>query len=136
MLDEVIERPCVFEKAILVRCVACGRAQRMQIAEREAVACQDGQSLSRCTELHNHLRRSFTFALGEVRDAVVLPHAQEVRVQCGGLMGLQDVLSGSAEVEDVDAVLGNAVLQFGELASIPYSQVVHAAVQNFKGRHG
>ena len=136
MLDEVIERPCVFEKAILTCCVKCGRAERMQIAEREAVTCQDGQSLSRCTELHDGLRRSFAFALGEMRSDIALPHAQEMRVQCGGLKGLQDVLTGSAEVEDVDALLQDSMRQFGTLADFPYSQVVHAAAQNYKGRLG
>lgn len=136
VLEELIAHPCVFEKAVLSACVSCGRAERIQIAEREAVTCLNEASLARCSELHTRLRHGFAFALGAVRNEVTLSHAQEMRVQCGGLRGLQDVLKGNIEVEDVDALLENCMRQFGALADIPYSRVVHAAAQNYKGRHG
>jgi hypothetical protein len=82
------------------------------------------------------LRRSFSFALGTLRVDTPLPHAQEMRVQCGGLKGLQDTLSGSAEVENVDQLLQSALRQWGEIEDIPYSDVVHAAATAYKGRHG
>ena len=134
--SEVIERPCTFEKAVLARCAGCDYSKRVQIAEREAVTCQNAASLSRCTSLHDHLRHSFSFALGKVCDDAPLPHAQEMRVQCGGLKGLQHVLNGNADVDNVDALLGSMLQKWGELAEIPYSEVVHAATLCYKGRHG
>jgi hypothetical protein len=135
-LSEAIERPCTFEKSLLTRCVACERSGRVQIAEREAATCQNANSLSRCTELHGYLRHSFAFALGQVRDDAVLSHAQEMRVQCGGLKGLQYVLNDSSEVDNVDALMESAVQKWGELAEFPYSEVVHATALCYKGRHG
>lgn len=132
----MIERPCTFEKAVLARCVACNRSERIQIAEREVVTCQNAASLSRCTSLHDHLRHNFAFALGKTPDDTVLSHAQEMRIQCGGLKGLQQVLHDSCEVGDVDALLASILLEWGELAEIPYSEVVHAAAVCYKGRHG
>ena len=134
--SEVIERPCTFEKAVLARCVACNRSKRVQIAEREAVTCQNAASLTRCTSLHDQLRHNFSFALGVVRDDTPLPHAQGMRVQCGGLKGLQSVLNESAEVDNVDALLEDVLRKWGDLADIPYSEVVHAAALCYKGRHG
>lgn len=134
--SEVIERPCAFEKAVLARCVACDRSERIQIAEREAVACQNAASLSRCTSLHDYLRRSFSFALGKVRDDTPMPHAQEMRVQCGGLKGLHSVLDDSVEVNNVDALLEAVLRKWGGLSDIPFSEVVHAAGLCYKGRHG
>lgn len=133
--SEVIERPCAFEKAVLAKCVACRRAKRIQIAEREAVACLEPASRSRCILLHDQLRHSFSFALGTLRDDTPLPHAQEMRIQCGGLMGLQHVLSGNIEVDDVDGLLDAATRQWPELDDAPYSEIVHAAAQYYKGRH-
>jgi hypothetical protein len=133
---EVVARPCVFEKALLARCVACERSQRMQIAEREAVTCGDAGSHSRCRALHEQLRHGFSFALGTLHDDTVLPHAQEMRVQCGGLKGLRQVLGGDAEVANVDALAENALRQKGDWAGIPWSEVVHAAAQCYRGRHG
>jgi len=134
-LSGMIERPCTFEKAILARCVECKRSERIQIAEREAVACQNQASLSRCTSLHGHLRHGFAFALKNVREDAALSHAQEMRVQCGGLLGLQHVFNGNAEVGNADALLESVLQRWGELAALPYSEVVHAAVLCFKGRH-
>jgi len=134
ILSEVVERPCAFEKALLANCVACERSERIQIAEREVVSCRTLSSHSRCTELHRNLRHSFSFALGKIRDEEVLPHAQEKRVQCGGLKGLQYVLNNSGEVDNVDALLERVLLQWGDLAEIPYSEVVHMAALLYSGR--
>ncbi|MDO8926285.1 MAG: hypothetical protein Q7U94_05150 [Sideroxyarcus sp.] len=133
---EVVARPCVFEKALLAGCVACGCAQRKQIAEREAATCSEAASHFRCHELHHSLRHSFAFALGKMHDEEVLPHAQEMRVQCGGLKGLHQVLSGGSDVDDVDALVANALRHWGDWAGMPWSEVVHAAAQCYKGRHG
>lgn len=134
--SEVIGRPCTFEKAVLAGCVACELSTRVQIAEREAVTCGSAPSLARCTSLHDRLRQNFAFALGRVRDDTPLPHAQEMRVQCGGLKGLQYVLDGTAEVDNVDALLELVLQRWDQLVEIPYSEVVHAAGLCFKGRHG
>jgi hypothetical protein len=135
-LSEMIERPCTFEKAILAGCVECSRAERIQIAERESVACQNQACLSRCTSLLDHLRHSFAFVLKNVREDAALSHAQEMRVQCGGLLGLQNVLNSGTEVDNVDALLDSVLLRWGELSAILYSEVVHAAALCYKGRHG
>ncbi|MGB7536651.1 MAG: hypothetical protein WCD32_02490 [Azonexus sp.] len=59
-----------------------------------------------------------------------------MRVQCGGLKGLQHTLNGGAEVESVDELLENALHHWGDIEDIPYSDVVHAAASAYKGRHG
>lgn len=135
-LSEAVDRPCTFEKAVLARCVSCARSGRVQIAEREAVTCDSASSLFRCSVLHKYLRHSFAFALGKVHDEEILPHAQEMRVQCGGLMGIQQCLNGTTQVDNVDALMVSALQQWGDLADIPYSEVVHAAALSYKGRHG
>ena len=135
MLSGIVA-PCPFERSILRGCAACAQSEKMQVAERELVKCRNTASHSRCSELYAHLRRSFSFALGTLRVDTPLPHGQEMRVQCGGLKGLQDTLSGSAEVENVDELLEYALRRWGELEDIPYSDVVHAAATAYKGRHG
>lgn len=135
MLSGIVA-PCPFERSILRGCAACAQSEKMQVAERELVKCRNTASHSRCSELYAHLRRSFSFALGTLRVDTPLPHAQEMRVQCGGLKGLQHTLNGSTEVENVDELLGNALRQWNEIAEIPYSDVVHAAATVYKGRHG
>jgi len=132
----VVALPCPFAKSILQRCAACARADRIQVAERELVGCQDQASHSRCNEFHDRLRQSFAFALGKPRIDSPLPHGQEMRVQCGGLKGLQHTLDGGTEVTDVDWLLADALRLWGNATDLPYSQIVHAAALVYKGRRG
>jgi hypothetical protein len=132
----VAAQSCGFEKAVLARCVSCANTKKIQIAEREIVTCQDQVSASRCADLHERLRHGFAFAQKRTRDDLPLTHAQEMRIQCGGLCGLQQVVSNSAEVENVAVLVEQAMQRWEGLEQIPYSQVVHAATQCYKGRRG
>ena len=82
-----------------------------------------------------------------------LPHAKEIKVQAGGLFGLQQLLSHKnltqtdilhdddakfgeqaqehAPIENVYATISEAIVQYKELESIPYNEIVKAIV-NFK----
>lgn len=124
--------PCAFEKALLARCCQCSLAQRMNIAEREAVGCTDPAQRETCLALREQLRQNSAFALGLSHAGEKLPHAKELKVQCGGLKGLQKVLSGSAEVENVGEVSDAGALarlaleQYLTLDQLPYSEIIQA----------
>ena len=134
VLSTTIARPCPFEKSILRRCAACSLAEKHNVAEREVVACSDQTCLERCVELHDALRHNFAFALHRRDTKEPLTHAQEMRVQCGGLKGLQFTLDGSDEIGDVAALAILAQQRYGDLASYPYSQIVQAANRYVKSR--
>jgi len=105
ILSSTVPSACPFEKSILSSCAACSKAEKRNIAEREIVACNNTQALGRCIALRDLLRHNFTFALGKTHIDGPLPHAQEMRMQCGGLRGLQFSLDGSDRVHDVAALL-------------------------------
>lgn len=127
---------CPYAKAILSTCVACSQATRVQVAERELVVCESPDSHRRCEDLHDYLRHNFGFAIGQLRDEAPIPHAQEMRIQCGGLRGLAQVLTENAEVSDVAELVSRALIRWGDLDDLPYSAVVHAARTCYKGRRG
>lgn len=135
-LSQAVTRPCPFERAILRSCAACQMAERIQIAERELLSCQHTDSHGRCGEFYERLRQSFAFALGKPKIAAPLPHGQEMRVQCGGLKGLQQIISGDETVENIDQLLDQALKQWGAADEMPFSAIVHAAASAYKGRHG
>ncbi|MBI5430725.1 MAG: hypothetical protein HY938_09760 [Nitrosomonadales bacterium] len=134
VLSTAIARPCPFEKSILTRCVTCSLAEKHSVAEREVVACSDEASLERCVELHDALRHSFAFALHRRDTADPLTHAQEMRVQCGGLKGLQFALDRGSEVIDVAALVSRARQEYGGWAGFPYEQIVQWAAGNYRPR--
>jgi hypothetical protein len=134
ILSATIPSLCPFEKTILTHCAACSKAENRNIAEREIVACNNAEALERCIALRDLLRHNFTFALGKLHIDGPLPHAQEMRMQCGGLRGVQFTLDGSDEVRDVAALVVMAQQKFGGLADFPYAQIVRLANTHYKAR--
>jgi hypothetical protein len=134
ILSANITGACPFEKSILSNCAACSKAEKHNIAEREVVACNNTDALARCIALRDLLRHNFTFALGKLHIDGPLPHAQEMRMQCGGLRGLQFSLDASDHVRDVAALLEMSQQKFGSLTDFPYAQIVRLAKTLYKTR--
>ena len=114
--------PCPFEPAILTRRCGCRRHRRLLLAEREAVACDGPDPRARCAAFLAELRERGRFALGLTRIDGPLPHGKEIKVQAGGLLGLQVELGGEAagQVADVDALLEAALARWGALDRLPF----------------
>lgn len=133
-LTKSIPRYCPFEKSVLTHCAACSKAEKHNIAEREVVSCSSDKAHQRCIALRDLLRHNFTFALGKLHIDGPLPHAQEMRMQCGGLRGLQVTIDGNDQVLDVALLVEMAQQRYGELAELPYSLIVQRANIYYKGR--
>lgn len=127
-LGTVNPKPCAFEKAILSRRCACALEDKRYVAEREMVACQLPQEREKCDELLALLRQGSAFALKLTHIAPKLSYAQEVKVQCGGLLGIQHEMNGADEVSDVHALVEEARQKFGSFEEIPYSRIVQSIV--------
>lgn len=133
-LSATVADACPFEKTMLANCAACSRAEKRNIAEREIVYCNNAQAHGRCIELRDLLRRNFNFTLGQLHIDKPLPHAQEMRMQCGGLRALQFSLDAGDQVGDVAELLELSQQKFGSLADLPFSQVVRLAKTLYKSR--
>ncbi|MGA7179650.1 MAG: hypothetical protein WBX11_08715 [Thiobacillaceae bacterium] len=122
--------PCAFEKAVLALCVTCELAQKHLLAERETVNCRDAEAQKTCVELRKALRTHSAFTLKITNLNSPVPHSKEIRAQCGGLKGLQNAMTGSANVANVRKVVQDALSRYGDLESLPYSAIVQT-VANF-----
>ena len=134
---EVNEQRCVFEKAINARRCSCNKSQRFNLADREGVSCTGESSCNRCKQLLELLRNNASFALQMTSVPGPLPHAKEVKVQIGGMLGIQKLLqpemSDDDQVHDINGLAETAVQQFGSLENLPYSEIVKSIV-TFEGR--
>ncbi len=129
-------QPCVFEKALFARCCACSLVERQSIAEREVLACASPPAQAQCAALRALLRQKSVFALKLAQPDGPLPHANEMKLQCGGLQGLQRLAQGQAAagpgvlpaLADVHELVRVCSEKFGGLANLPYSEVVQSVV--------
>jgi hypothetical protein len=147
--EAVTPRPCAFEKAVLAGACSCTLAARRNIAEREAVACAAPAAREVCVELRGLLRQNSAFALKLTQVQDPLPHALEMKVECGGLRGLRQALAADAAVPnvvgadaggggseeaadppvaDVQRLVRDCVEKFGSLENLPYSLIVQSVV--------
>lgn len=135
--NTVNERRCIYEKALNARQVGCSCMRRFYLADREGVGCQSDEALARCTAFLERTRDSARFALQMPRIGGPLPHNKEIRVQAGGLLGLQALLDperdGATTVDDAFDLLNRAEARFGDVGRIPYQEVVKQ-VTRFRGR--
>ncbi len=128
--------PCVFEKAILRACCHCGLARRLNLAEREAVACSDADAQHICRTVLDVLREKSLFAVQAAGETGPLPHGKEIRIQCGGLLGLRQAMGASVERSDaidVPELLQSAIARYGDREALPYQEIVRA-VSAFRSR--
>ncbi len=125
--------PCVFERALQARQAVCEYAVQHQLAERETIACAQPPARASCGELNGLLREKSSFALHLTHAARILPHAMVMKIQCGGLNGLRDVVDPGAVAPNVHHLVRLAQERFGELADLPYTEIIKG-VAAWKGR--
>jgi hypothetical protein len=127
------ETRCWFEKSINSRKCRCSRMERFNLADREGVRCTHKEAQLQCERLLHLMREKAIFALQMTRLDGPLPHAKEVKVQLGGMLGLQKVLhpefAEAEEVDDIHGTLTEAIERFGDIEALPYEQIVQTVVQ-------
>lgn len=130
MVDEVAFRemrtqhnplPCVFQGALLARHAVCELVQRRSLAERETLACPSAPAHLNCETLERLFVERATFPL-KLRPGAPLTHATVMRLHCGGIQGLQQVLE--ADQADVHRLVGQAQEVHGSLSDLPWPEIV------------
>lgn len=133
----VNQNRCVFEKAISSRRCNCSQSHRFHLADREGVACQSREGLEWCTEFLNIMHEKSRFSL-HLKSAIdPLPHAKEIKVQLGGLLGLHASIKKKTEsratIMDIYGILKQAISLCGRINDFPYEDIVQS-IASFKGR--
>jgi hypothetical protein len=134
--QKINQRRCVFEKAILTQRCCCLCSARFYLADREGIACDSGSAHERCSHFITQLRKNARFALKITVLDGELPHAKEIKVQNGGLLGLQRILHpdlSSDKVIDVARLTALGEQTYGSLEQIPYQELVKS-IADFEGR--
>ena len=113
---------CVFAKALLARAASCELAARRSIGEREIVECSRVVARTNCGTLAALMHERARFALRLPSPGRPMIHAQALRLQCGGLLGLQRALG--SETPDVHTMVGAAHERYGSLMQLPWDAIV------------
>jgi len=127
---------CVFEKALLTRRFGCSQVARINIGDREAAGCSNTAALDTCAELLDQMHNKATFALGMKHVNGPLPHAREMKVQCGGLLGLEAVIYETDSPEgtaDIFGLIAKSIREYEGIDQLPYSLLMKH-ITHYEGR--
>jgi len=123
-----IQHSCPFERALLSRCVGCGRSRKLNLAEREAIACGDPLVREHCLAFYQALHDNAQFAL-KINPDSPWPFGKEIRAQCGGVRGLASALNAAGdETTDIAETILAGLQSLGSCDAFPYSEIMRAVV--------
>lgn len=129
-------RRCAFEKAVLSHRCGCVCSTRFYLADREGISCDSEKAHQFCRRFIALLRENAKFALRVTSLEGELPHAKEIKVQNGGLLGLQRVLRPDLPadtVSDVAGLVSRGNQIYGSPEQFPYREIVKSVV-SFEAR--
>lgn len=126
---------CEFEKAMTNNKAKCPLARHFWLADREGYACTSTEASSKCREILEKLRDNSRFVLKLQETGEKLPHNMEIRVQAGGIQGIQALFCNEQPetVESIHALVQQAEAAYGSLADLPYNEIIQS-VSRFQGR--
>ncbi len=132
---DVNPQRCIFEKAINSRVCNCAKAQRFNLADREGVACNSSVHLERCKNFSVLLHHNAKFVVQKLDNVQSLGHTQELKIQNGGLLGLQAEINSvyNSKVENIDNVIEGAIKRYSTLEAFPYSKIMQT-IQSYQVR--
>jgi hypothetical protein len=128
---------CPFSAPLVTHQFGCPRAQEVVRRGGAEIDCNEAAACARCTRLFERLKAAALPAFGVEDDLLSMPHSVRVKIQHGGLLGLQRRLTGTAgeRVDDIDRLVAEVEARYGE--SIPVAEVVEdITAYKPRGRRG
>lgn len=119
-------RRCCFPDAVGRRLAGCTKARKTTKQYRRVVNCLDSGAHELCAAWLDRVRQASRFALGTTHSPGALPTPAAGKLQCGGLLGLGDLLEGDAvrRVDDVARLMRRAVTRYDSLDRVPLEPVI------------
>jgi hypothetical protein len=119
---------CPFSATLARSDFACARATQVIRRGGAEYACQSDTAHSRCRQLFEHCKQAALPEFGVEDDLTRMPQSVLVKIQFGGLLGLQRIIGGQPtdrnRIEDIDSLVAAAIDHCSALESIPYDQLV------------
>ena len=117
------ERKCPYSGTLVSEHFACVMARTVVRRGGPEVACTSEPGHQRCTSLFEHMKQAALPEFGVEDDLLTMPHSVLIKIQHGGLLGLQRILgetTGEASsVADINGLCERAVARFHTVADIP-----------------
>lgn len=131
--DAINDIFCPYEKALLHQHCQCEMGDHFCLADRLGVGCKSKSAQQKCLHYLSLVQENARFVLQSTKRAGQLPHNKSIRIQVGGLTGLNAVLQPASEEINVYALLQLAESQYVRIEDLPFDEIIKHVAQ-FSGR--
>ncbi|MDH5512031.1 MAG: hypothetical protein OEY27_02365 [Gammaproteobacteria bacterium] len=122
------EYKCAFSSTLVTNRFACDKGEQVTRRSGPDVACTSDAAHQRCEQLYDQMKFAALPAFGVQDDLLTMPHSVMLKIQHGGLLGLQRLLepgaAGSGEVKNIHGLVAQAVEKYGSVEAIPCPALV------------
>lgn len=121
------EYKCAFSSTLMTNLFGCDKAERVTRRGGPDIACTSDAAHQRCEKLFQQMKVAALPAFGVEDDLLSMPHSVLVKIQHGGLLGLQRLLdgaTGSGDVKNVHALVDQTIGKYNSLDAVPCPALV------------
>jgi len=118
---------CPFAAPLTKGDFGCRHAKEVVRRGGSEIDCRSAADHERCRELFLGLKRAALPAFEVEDDLTTMPHSVLVKIQYGGLLGLQRLIREGAApdaIEDVSMLVSEVQASFGALPQVPYERLL------------
>ena len=115
---------CPFERAVQTVHFTCTQSQTTFIGEKENIICTNMTARADCIELVVLLKKNARFALKLAKHTPVLTHGQEMKLKCGALQAIQELLNKPADENDVHQLIEDVIAEYSNLTALPFPEIM------------
>ena len=120
---------CVFALPQISEDFACEYGELVTRRTGPDIACSSMQKCQQCAEVYEQFKAVGLPTFEYEDDLTQVPHGVWTKIQYGGLLGLQRHLGGQSDntqVDNISAVITQAIHQYGSVELLPYQDLVPA----------
>lgn len=124
----MVEHQCPFSGTLVSERFACGMARTVVRRGGAEVDCTLPAGHARCYSLFQQMKQVALPVFGVEDDLLSMPHSVLIKIQHGGLLGLQRIMgeasAESSSVADINGLCERAVLRYQTVPDIPCQDFV------------
>ncbi|MHB8624085.1 MAG: hypothetical protein ACYC9J_10525 [Sulfuricaulis sp.] len=117
------EFKCAFNQTLVTNQFGCEKGEQVIRRGGPDVVCISAEAHQRCENFFARLKEMALPAFGVTDDLLSMPHSVQMKIQYGGLLGLQRQLGNCAdttvEVKNIYQLIDRAIARHGNIDAIP-----------------
>ena len=117
------EHKCAFSNTLVTNQFGCEKGAQVTRRGGPDVVCASDEAHQQCEKLFQRMKQTALPAFGVEDDLLSMPHSVQMKIQFGGLLGLQRLqdkgTDESTVVKNIHGLVGQAIGKHGGLDAIP-----------------